>query len=89
MGTDGVKRYVQGSVRPGAGSVSTSAPYNASTIFSVSVYLAQGLTSRGRLGLTNNLGIRATVTPYFTDPVDKAVLVQALQDVVDAAKNGE
>ena len=38
-GSDGITRYTQGTVRPGAASVTTSLPYNASQIFTITMYL--------------------------------------------------
>ena len=37
--SDGITRYAQGTVRPGAASVNSSLPYNASNIFTITVYL--------------------------------------------------
>jgi cellobiose dehydrogenase (acceptor) len=55
---------------------------------SLSIYLSQGLTSRGRLGLDTNMIVRLLQLPWLQDPVDKAVLVEAIQDIVDASKSG-
>ena len=49
-----------------------------------------GTTSRGRLGLTSSaLGAGAITQPWLTDPVDKEVLINGLQQIINAAKNGE
>ncbi|KAH7911765.1 putative cellobiose dehydrogenase [Hygrophoropsis aurantiaca] len=81
-GSDGKQRYMQGTVRPGAASVDTSYPYNASTIFTITAYLSNGVTSRGRIGIDAALRGLPIVNPWFTDPVDKAVLITALEDIV-------
>jgi cellobiose dehydrogenase (acceptor) len=83
-GSDGKTRYAQGTARPGAGlPLSTLQSYNASQLFSITVYLSQGITSRGRVGLDANLGMGPIVNPWFQDPTDKAVLINALQDVIN------
>jgi cellobiose dehydrogenase (acceptor) len=38
-GSDGKTRYMQGTVRPGFDSVTTSYPYNSSQVFSITLYL--------------------------------------------------
>nr|BAC20641.1 cellobiose dehydrogenase [Grifola frondosa] len=81
-GIDANQRWAQGTVRPGAASVNTTLPYNASEIFTITVYLSQGITSRGRIGINAGLEATALVNPWLTDPVDKTVLIQALNDVV-------
>jgi cellobiose dehydrogenase (acceptor) len=89
-GSDQRTRYAQGTVRPGASQpLSVAWSGNASTLFTITVYLSQGVTSRGRLGLDPNLAMDTLVEPWLTDPVDKAVIMNALQDVIDAAKAGE
>nr|AAC32197.1 cellobiose dehydrogenase [Trametes cinnabarina] len=86
-GSDGKTRYAQGTVRPGAASVNTSVAYNASQIFTITVYLSEGITSRGRLGVDAALNMKAITTPWLTDPVDKTILLQALHDVVSNINN--
>nr|ACF60617.1 cellobiose dehydrogenase [Gelatoporia subvermispora] len=81
-GSDGIQRSAQGTVRPGAASVNTTLPYNASQIFTITVYLSSGITSRGRIGVTAGLNAVALENPWLTDPVDKVVLIQALEDVI-------
>jgi len=81
-GTDGKQRWVQGTVRPGAASVDTVYPYNASHIFTITMYLSTGLTSRGRIGIDADLRPRPLVTPWFVDPVDKSTLVTAIKDLI-------
>ncbi|OCH89474.1 cellobiose dehydrogenase [Obba rivulosa] len=81
-GSDGIQRYAQGTVRPGAASVNTTLPYNASQIFTITVYLSSGITSRGRIGVTAGLNAVALENPWLTDPIDKTILLQALSDVV-------
>ncbi|KAM5531153.1 hypothetical protein V8D89_015174 [Ganoderma adspersum] len=80
--SDGVTRYAQGTVRPGAASVNSSLPYNANNMFTITVYLSQGITSRGRVGIDAALNAKALSNPWLTDPTDKTVLLQALHDVV-------
>ncbi|KDQ52894.1 carbohydrate-binding module 1 protein [Jaapia argillacea MUCL 33604] len=81
-GTDGKQRWAQGTVRPGAASVNTTYAYNASQIFTITMYLSEGITSRGRIGIDSNLGAKPLVNPWFTDPVDKTTLIQALGDII-------
>nr|BAD36748.1 cellobiose dehydrogenase [Irpex lacteus] len=86
-GSDGVVRYAQGTVRPGAASVNTTLPYNASNIFTITVYLSTGIQSRGRVGIDASLRAKPLVNPWLVDPVDKQVLLQALNDVVSNIKS--
>ncbi|EJF63960.1 cellobiose dehydrogenase [Dichomitus squalens LYAD-421 SS1] len=86
-GNDGFTRYAQGTVRPGAASVNTSLPYNASQIFTITVYLSQGIQSRGRVGITSGLNAQAITNPWLTDTEDKTILLQALHDVADNIKS--
>ncbi|KAI0261221.1 cellobiose dehydrogenase [Gloeopeniophorella convolvens] len=81
-GPDGKTRYLQGTVRPGAASVNTTNAYNASQIFTITTYLSQGVTSRGRLGVTASLNAQPLVNPWFQDPTDKTVLVTAIKNLV-------
>ncbi len=76
----------QGTVRPGAASIDTTLPYNASQIFTITVYLSQGITSRGRVGIDAALNAKPLVNPWLTDPVDKTILLQALNDVISNIK---
>ncbi|KAF7341559.1 Carbohydrate-binding module 1 protein [Mycena sanguinolenta] len=88
VGTDSKKRWVQGTVRPGGVSYAmTNFPYNASQVFAVTLYLSTGLTSRGRIGIDANLNGVPLVQPYFTDSVDEATLVTAINDVIASVKN--
>ncbi|KAH9475934.1 substrate-specific activator of APC-dependent proteolysis [Psilocybe cubensis] len=80
-------RYLQGTVRPGAASVTTVYPYNASQIMTITAYLSTGITSRGRIGIDAALTARPLVNPWFVDPVDKTVLIQGLNDIVAGVKN--
>ncbi|KAI0036403.1 cellobiose dehydrogenase [Vararia minispora EC-137] len=70
-GPDQKTRWLQGTVRPGAASINTTNPYNASQIFTITTYLSQGITSRGRLGVTASLNAQPIVQPWFQDPIDK------------------
>nr|AGE45679.1 cellobiose dehydrogenase [Phlebia lindtneri]AGE97206.1 cellobiose dehydrogenase [Phlebia lindtneri] len=81
-GSDNVTRWVQGTVRPGAASVTSSLPYNASQIFTITVYLSTGVQSRGRVGIDAALRASPLVQPWLVNPVDKQILLQALHDVV-------
>ncbi|PBK88946.1 cellobiose dehydrogenase [Armillaria gallica] len=83
-GRDGKTRWMQGTVRPGAASVNTTYPYNASEIFTITAYLSTGLTSRGRIGIDAALTARALVNPWFTDEIDREVLLQGLQEIVSS-----
>ncbi|KAJ7869511.1 hypothetical protein B0H13DRAFT_2236546 [Mycena leptocephala] len=88
VGTDKKTRWIQGTVRPGGVSYAmTNFPYNASQAFAVTLYLSTGLTSRGRIGIDANLNGVPLVQPYFTDPVDEATLVTAINDVIASVKN--
>ncbi|KAJ7779829.1 hypothetical protein B0H16DRAFT_726606 [Mycena metata] len=88
VGTDHKTRWIQGTVRPGGVSYAmTNFPFNASQVFAVTVYLSTGLTSRGRLGIDNDLNGVPLVQPYFTDPADESTLVTAINDVIASVKN--
>ncbi|KAF5344858.1 hypothetical protein D9756_011190 [Leucocoprinus leucothites] len=80
-GSDGKTRYMQGTARPGAASITTDYPYNASQIMTITVYLSTGITSRGRIGIDAAMTARALKEPWLTDSVDKAVLRTALHDL--------
>ncbi|VDB95623.1 unnamed protein product [Peniophora sp. CBMAI 1063] len=86
-GSDGKTRYLQGTVRPGAASVNTTNAYNASQIFTITTYLSQGITSRGRIGITASMNAQPIVQPWFQDPVDQAVLTQAIKNLVGGIAN--
>ncbi|KAF9008074.1 hypothetical protein BDQ17DRAFT_1455887 [Cyathus striatus] len=81
-GSDKKTRWVQGTVRPGASSVTTGFPYNASQIFTITSYLSTGVTSRGRIGIDAALTARALEVPWFADPIDKTIMLQSLKDLV-------
>jgi len=78
---DNRTRWLQGTVRPG-GTVTTVYPYNASQVFEITVYLSYGITSRGRIGLDASLTADAIVQPWFTDPVDKQVMMEGLNSIL-------
>ncbi|KAK1231893.1 substrate-specific activator of APC-dependent proteolysis [Marasmius sp. AFHP31] len=86
-GSDKKTRYLQGTARPGAASINTTMPFNASNIFTITGYLSTGITSRGRIGIDAAIRPRVLKNPWFTDPVDKAVLIQGLKDIVSNVKN--
>ena len=46
------------------------------------MYLSTGITSRGRIGIDASLRAEPIVNPWLVDPVDKTILLQALNDVV-------
>ncbi|CEL59822.1 Cellobiose dehydrogenase OS=Phanerochaete chrysosporium GN=CDH-1 PE=1 SV=1 [Rhizoctonia solani AG-1 IB] len=86
-GSDGKTRYVQGTSRPGACCFTPTYPYNTTAQFTITMYLSTGLTSTGRIGLDDaSLRMRAITKPWFTDPVDKAVMVNAINDVLATYK---
>ncbi|KAI0701652.1 hypothetical protein C8Q76DRAFT_825169 [Earliella scabrosa] len=84
--SDSRTRYAQGTVRPGAASINSSLPYNEDNIFTITIYLSQGITSRGRIGIDAGLTAKTLVDPWLTDPVDKTVLLQALRDITNNLK---
>ncbi|KZV74216.1 hypothetical protein PENSPDRAFT_710401 [Peniophora sp. CONT] len=86
-GSDGRTRYLQGTVRPGAASVNTTNAYNASQIFTITTYLSQGITSRGRIGITASMNAQPIVQPWFQDPVDQQVLTTAIKNLVSGVAN--
>ena len=66
----------------------TRYPYNASQLMTITIYLSTGITSRGRIGIDAALTARPVVEPWFTDPIDKAVMIQGINDIVGSIKNG-
>jgi len=85
--SDNITRYMQGTVRPGFDSVNTTYPYNATQVFSITLYLSTGITSRGRVGLTSSAGNMGILTnPWFTDPIDKATLITGINEIISGAK---
>ncbi|KAK7434183.1 substrate-specific activator of APC-dependent proteolysis [Stygiomarasmius scandens] len=79
--SDGRTRWLQGTARPGAASVTTSQPYNQSQIFTITAYLSTGITSRGQIGIDAALRPRVLTQPWLVDPIDKTVLLQGLNDI--------
>ena len=52
-------------------------------------FSSTGVTSRGRIGLTSSaLGAGALVNPWFVDPVDKATLINGINQVISLASQG-
>ena len=51
-------------------------------------YRSTGITSHGRVGIDAALRAQPLVNPWFQDPNDKPVLVQALKDVVSNINTG-
>ncbi|KAG9121821.1 hypothetical protein FRC07_002065, partial [Ceratobasidium sp. 392] len=84
-GPDGKTRYTQGTARPGS-SAKPSFPFNTTSDFSVSMYVSTGLTSFGRIGIDPALRAAIIQNPWLTDPADKAVLVQAIMDLLSTYK---
>lgn len=72
---------MQGTARPG-GWPSTNYAYNTTALFTITFYLSLGVTSRGRIGINSDLKGFPLVQPWFQDPIDKAVLIQGISDVV-------
>ncbi|KAG8908677.1 substrate-specific activator of APC-dependent proteolysis, partial [Tulasnella sp. 417] len=81
-GPDGKTRYLQGTARPGAASVTTVYPYNASQIFTITVYLSTGITSRGRIGIDATMYGTVLENPWFQDPNDKTVMLKAINELL-------
>ncbi|KAJ2927968.1 hypothetical protein H1R20_g9137, partial [Candolleomyces eurysporus] len=86
-GSDKRTRYLQGTARPGAASVTTAFPYNETKIFTITTYLSTGITSRGRIGIDAALTGRALANPWFTDPVDKESLITGINEILSSMKN--
>jgi cellobiose dehydrogenase (acceptor) len=78
---------MQGVVRPG-GFAFSSQPFNASQTFSVTIYLTQGVKSRGRIGIDSSLRGTVLTKPWLTNAVDKAILIQATSDFVNNTQTG-
>ncbi|KDN51286.1 hypothetical protein RSAG8_00915, partial [Rhizoctonia solani AG-8 WAC10335] len=86
-GSDGKTRYVQGTSRPGACCFTPTYPYNETAQFTITMYISTGLTSIGRIGMDDaSLKMRPITKPWFTDPVDKAVMVTAINDILATYK---
>jgi cellobiose dehydrogenase (acceptor) len=62
---------------------------NITQLMTITVYLSQGIQSRGRIGTDANLRGVVINKPWLTNSVDKAILIQAVGDVVNDAKAGE
>lgn len=68
--------------------VTTNYPYNASQVFSITVYLSTGVTSRGRIGLTSSvLGAGVLQNPWFQDANDKATIIQGINELLAGVKD--
>lgn len=46
------------------------------------MYLSHGITSRGRIGIDNTLYGKVLTNPWFQDPVDKAVLITGINNLL-------
>ncbi|KAG8697384.1 hypothetical protein FRC08_006563 [Ceratobasidium sp. 394] len=84
--SDGKTRYVQGTSHPGSCCFTPTYPYNTSAQFTITMYLSTGLTSVGRIGIDASMRSRIITDPWLTDPVDKAVLVQSITDLLSTYK---
>ena len=51
-------------------------------------FRSTGITSRGRVGIDAGLNGQILVNPWFVDPIDKAVLIQGLNDIVSTVPSG-
>ncbi|KAF7324781.1 Cellobiose dehydrogenase [Mycena kentingensis (nom. inval.)] len=79
---DGVTRWMQGTARPGAASITTTLPFNMSNIFTITAYLSVGIKSRGRIGIDAAMKMSPIVQPWLNDASDKAALLTGLQNIV-------
>ncbi|KAJ7864972.1 cellobiose dehydrogenase [Mycena olivaceomarginata] len=84
-GTDGVTRWLQGTARPGAASVTTKFPYNQTQMFTITAYLSAGIKSRGRIGINAALNAMPLVNPWLVDPGDKSTLITGLKNIASGA----
>ncbi|KAI1129260.1 cellobiose dehydrogenase [Nemania abortiva] len=71
-GTDGVERHLHWQARV-EGSKNTS--------MTITQYLGTGAKSRGRMTITAALNTRVAVSPYLSDPADKAAVITGLENV--------
>lgn len=63
---------------------------NASTVFAMSFWLTQGITSRGRIGINGSLTALSLVDPWFRDINDKVVMINAIEDAfLNLTTNGQ
>ena len=76
---------MQGTARPG-GWPTTEQAYNDTAVFTITFYLSQGITSRGRIGMNSDLKGLPLTQPWFQDPVDKATLVKGISDAIAGLK---
>ncbi|QRW24931.1 GMC oxidoreductase [Rhizoctonia solani] len=74
-GSDGIKRYVQGSAHGGGFGF-------ASGLFTVYMYITQGLTSTGRIGIDSSLRGVVLKNPWLADQAEKTVMTNAVTDVL-------
>lgn len=52
------------------------------------MHRSTGITSRGRIGINAALTAQPLVNPWFTDPVDKTILIQGLKDIISTVPSG-
>jgi len=81
VGTDGITRQFQWTARA-EGSLGQS----GHTLVTISQYLGTGVTSRGRITITNNLGMTVGTEPYGTTGPDKAAIVKGVDNMLTAIK---
>ena len=56
----------------------------------LTIIRSTGITSRGRIGVNDtSLDVKILTLPYFTDPVDKSTLIDAINEVLGSVKHGE
>ncbi|QRV99262.1 GMC oxidoreductase [Ceratobasidium sp. AG-Ba] len=79
-GSDGVTRYVQGSAHGGGFAFGGGSP------FTVYMYVTQGLTSTGRIGIDSSLRGVVLKNPWYADQADKNVMITAVTDVLSTYK---
>lgn len=51
-------------------------------------FRSTGITSRGRIGIDAAMTARPLINPWFTDPIDKALLIQNINDLISNIKSG-
>ncbi|QRV90517.1 GMC oxidoreductase [Ceratobasidium sp. AG-Ba] len=84
-GSDGRKRYIQATCRPG-GAVPQGSSYNASATFTCTMYASTGITSVGRIGINSTMWGVILQNPWLVDPVDRATLETAFSDFLSTYK---
>ncbi|KAF7303779.1 Cellobiose dehydrogenase [Mycena indigotica] len=82
-GSDGTTRWLQGTARPGAASITTTLPYNMrrSNLHYNRISVV-GIKSRGRIGINAALNGVPLVNPWLNDAGDKSALIQGLKNII-------